>query len=87
LPVTGECELVSAEITGPGEHDAPHVAGWISHDGNVIEVLDVSALTTPQEALHKTGEPVSSHPSSSNSASSVFSVPAFLSHPAEDAQS
>jgi len=47
LPVTGECELINAEITAPGEDDAPHVSGWISHDGNVIEVLNVVALTTP----------------------------------------
>jgi len=51
LPVTGECELITAEITDAGEHDAPHVAGWISHDGNVIEVLDVTALTTPLDEL------------------------------------
>jgi len=50
LPVTGECELINAEITSAGEHDAAHVAGWISHDGDVIEVLDVTALTTPLEA-------------------------------------
>ncbi|HME11928.1 MAG TPA: chemotaxis protein CheW, partial [Candidatus Acidoferrum sp.] len=49
LPVTGECELINAEITSAGEHDAAHVAGWISHDGDVIEVLDVTALTTPLE--------------------------------------
>jgi chemotaxis signal transduction protein len=47
LPVTGECELINAEITAAGEHDAAHVAGWISHDGDVIEVLDVTALTAP----------------------------------------
>jgi chemotaxis signal transduction protein len=47
LPVTGECELINAEITAVGEHDAAHVAGWISHDGDVIEVLDVTALTAP----------------------------------------
>jgi chemotaxis signal transduction protein len=51
LPVTGECELINAEITPPGEHDAPHVSGWISHDGNVVEVLNVAALTTPQSPV------------------------------------
>jgi chemotaxis signal transduction protein len=49
LPVTGECELINAEITAAGEFDAAHVNGWISHNGDVIEVLDVTALTTPQE--------------------------------------
>ena len=49
LPITGECELINAEITAASESDAPHVAGWISHDGNVIEVLDVGALTARPE--------------------------------------
>lgn len=49
LPVTGECELINAEITAPSDSDAPHIAGWISHDGNVIEVLNVSALTARLE--------------------------------------
>jgi chemotaxis signal transduction protein len=51
IPVTGECELVNAEITGASPTDAPHIAGRISHDGNVIEVLDVSALTARPEEL------------------------------------
>ncbi len=45
LPVTGECELIHAEMTAAGESDAPHVAGWLSHDGDVIEVLNLNALT------------------------------------------
>jgi chemotaxis signal transduction protein len=45
LPVTGECELISAEMSPAGESDAPHVSGWISHDGDVIEVLNIDALT------------------------------------------
>ncbi len=45
LPVTGECELINAEMTAAGEADAPHVAGWLSHDGDVIEVLNLDALT------------------------------------------
>jgi chemotaxis signal transduction protein len=45
LPVTGECELISAEMSHAGESDAPHVSGWISHDGDVIEVLNIDALT------------------------------------------
>jgi len=49
IPVTGECELINAEITGPSASDAPHIAGRISHDGNVIEVLDISALTARPE--------------------------------------
>src|SRR5208282_3170740 len=45
LPVTGDCELIAAEMTAAGESDAPHVAGWISHNGEVIEVLNLDALT------------------------------------------
>ena len=45
LPVTGDCELISAEMIPAGGADLPHVAGWLSHDGDVIEVLDLAALT------------------------------------------
>jgi len=45
LPVTGECELILAEMTPAGESDLPHVSGWLSHAGEVIEVLNLSALT------------------------------------------
>jgi hypothetical protein len=45
LPVSGDCELVTVDITPRSESDSPHVAGWLSHGGNVIEVLDLEALT------------------------------------------
>jgi chemotaxis signal transduction protein len=45
LPVTGDCELINAEMTLPTDTDAPHVAGWLSHAGDVIEVLNLAALT------------------------------------------
>jgi chemotaxis signal transduction protein len=45
LPVTGECELINAEMSPPSEADAPQVAGWLSYAGDVIEVLNLSALT------------------------------------------
>lgn len=45
LPVTGDCELINAEMTLPSDSDAPHVAGWISHSGDVIEVLNLCVLT------------------------------------------
>jgi chemotaxis signal transduction protein len=58
LPVTGDCELISAEMIPAGGADLPHVAGWLSHDGDVIEVLDLAALTPgprpaelPEDAL------------------------------------
>ena len=45
IPVTGECELINAEFTAAGPTDEPHVAGWLSHAGDVIEVLNLDALT------------------------------------------
>jgi chemotaxis signal transduction protein len=52
LPVSGECELINAEMTPAGVADSPHVAGWISHDGEVIEVLNLEALTPgPRSSL------------------------------------
>src|SRR5579859_7621931 len=45
LPVTGECELINAELTPASSSDEPHVAGWLSHGGDVIEVLNLDALT------------------------------------------
>jgi chemotaxis signal transduction protein len=45
LPVTGDCELINAEMTLPSDTDAPHVSGWLSHAGDVIEVLNLAALT------------------------------------------
>ncbi|SRR5712692_4506597 len=51
LPVTGECELINAERMAVSESDEPHVAGWLSHDGDVIEVLNLDALTPGPEEL------------------------------------
>ena len=52
IPVTGECELINAEMMAAVESDAPHVAGWLSHGGEVIEVLNIDALTPgPEQAL------------------------------------
>jgi len=45
LPVSGECELIQAELTPAGPSDSPHVAAWLSHNGEVIEVLKLMALT------------------------------------------
>jgi chemotaxis signal transduction protein len=54
LPVTGECELITTDVTPASEHDALHVAGWLSHNGEVIEVLDMDALTPgPAPAKHR----------------------------------
>jgi chemotaxis signal transduction protein len=45
LPVTGDCELITAEMSPAGEGDSDHVAGWLSFAGDVIEVLNLAALT------------------------------------------
>jgi chemotaxis signal transduction protein len=45
IPVSGECELIRADLTPAGPTDSPHVAGWLSHNGEVIEVLNLKALT------------------------------------------
>ena len=58
IPITGECELINAEITPASATDARHIAGRISHDGNVIDVLNISALTArPQDQPAPAGTP------------------------------
>jgi len=51
IPVTGECELINAELTEASASDEPHVAAWLSHGGDVIEVLNLDALTPGLENL------------------------------------
>lgn len=50
LPVSGECELIQADWTPAGPLDSPHVAAWLSHNGEVIEVINLHALTPGTEA-------------------------------------
>jgi chemotaxis signal transduction protein len=60
LPVSGECELITADLTPAGESDSPHVAAWLSHGGEVIEVLNLDALmpvAATQGALAQGGIP------------------------------
>jgi chemotaxis signal transduction protein len=45
VPVTGECELITVEMSPASDTDSPHVAGWLSHAGDVIEVLNLDELT------------------------------------------
>jgi chemotaxis signal transduction protein len=60
MPVTGECELINAEMMAAVESDAPHVAGWLSHDGDVIEVLNLDTLTPgPEQAIAEPAAPQS----------------------------
>jgi chemotaxis signal transduction protein len=56
LPVTGECELINAEMSAAAESDAPHVAGWLSHAGDVIEVLNIDAITPGPGEISSEGE-------------------------------
>lgn len=72
LPVTGDCELITSDMTPPGESDSPHIAGWLSHDGNVVEVLNLDALT-PGPGPTPVAAPTS-----------PFSVPSLL--PPQEAQ-
>jgi chemotaxis signal transduction protein len=44
LPVSGECELIRADLTPASTADSPHVSGWLSHDGEVIELLNLNTL-------------------------------------------
>jgi chemotaxis signal transduction protein len=50
LPVSGECELIQADWTPAGPLDSPHVAAWLSHNGEVIEVINLHALTPGADA-------------------------------------
>ncbi len=50
LPVSGDCELIQADLTPAGPSDSPHVAAWLSHGGEVIEVLNLNALAPGAEA-------------------------------------
>ena len=62
IPVTGECELIHADMTPPSESDAPHVAGWLAHAGDVIEVLNLAALTPGPDAQHRAGSAATAAP-------------------------
>ena len=54
LPVSGDCELITVDMTPRSESDSAHVAGWLSHGGDVIEVLDLEALTPGIPAVRAT---------------------------------
>jgi chemotaxis signal transduction protein len=45
LPVSGECELINGVMSRAVKSDGAHVEGWLSHNGEVIEVLNLNALT------------------------------------------
>jgi len=50
IPVTGECSLIHSDLNPPAESDATHVGGWLSHDGHVIQVLNLEALIPAHES-------------------------------------
>jgi chemotaxis signal transduction protein len=52
VPVSGECELITTDMMEAGPNDSPHVAGWLSHGGEVIEVLHLSVLTPGPAEQH-----------------------------------
>jgi len=61
IPVSGECELIRADLTAASPSDSPHVAAWLSHDGEVVEVLNLAALTpeiVAAEAAGNAAEPI-----------------------------
>ena len=58
VPVSGECELVTTDMVEASSNDSPHVAGWLSHSGEVIEVLRLSVLTPgPAESANSVKSP------------------------------
>ncbi|HJZ63849.1 MAG TPA: chemotaxis protein CheW [Candidatus Acidoferrum sp.] len=52
IPVSGDCELINGEMTARSESDSTHVSGWLSHGGDVIETLNLEALTPGPPAAH-----------------------------------
>src|ERR1700686_1235532 len=62
LPVTGDCELINTEMTLPSDTDAPHVSGWLSHAGDVIEVLNIAALTPGPNEVRLPTKPLTHRP-------------------------
>lgn len=52
IPVSGDCELINAEMTPRSESDSAHVGGWLSHGGDVIEILNLEALTPGPAGVH-----------------------------------
>lgn len=44
LPVTGECELVTANSVAPTRKLPKWIAGLLSRDGEIVEILDLDRL-------------------------------------------
>lgn len=52
IPVSGECELVTAELRETVDNPRPHISGQLLVDGESIEVLNFDALLTGDPAQH-----------------------------------
>ena len=50
IPVTGECELTSAEMLPPTGKLPPYVAGLLSLEDEIVEVLDLEKLVATEVA-------------------------------------
>jgi chemotaxis signal transduction protein len=51
IPVSGECELVTAELQEVSDDTRPHISGRLLVDGEPIEVLNFDALLTSDPLL------------------------------------
>lgn len=52
IPVSGECELVTAEMQEASENPRPYISGRLLVGGEPIEVLDFEALLASDSAQH-----------------------------------
>ena len=52
IPVSGECELVTAELQEARDDSRTYLAGRLNIDGESIEVLNFDALLTSDPAQH-----------------------------------
>ena len=50
IPVTGECELTSAEMLAPTGKLPPYVTGLLSLDDEIVEVIDLNRLAAAEAA-------------------------------------
>jgi chemotaxis signal transduction protein len=50
IPVTGECELTSAEVLAPTGKLPQYVTGLLSLDDEIVEVIDLNRLAATEAA-------------------------------------
>ena len=50
VPVSGECELLNAEMTAPTGRLPKYVTGLLSLDGEIVEVIELETLAAAGEA-------------------------------------